>query len=382
MESILRSRGLLILLALTLVVVSTSCASGPDRQTQVAQRGSDFETLLPGGRVYANDLAANGEVDVRNAWLFEAEILVEGVPGNITALKRDDLSSLWYYDRLPGQCDFAPTASPISFLFLSNGVLYEVERRLGNQVRGGIPLNFVASAAPAATDSTAFVPCLAADVGRPTIITVNLATGVEGWRVATRSSVMSAAASGGSSTRPMIYFAEENEGVYAYPAVSAHRGAPEPSWARLTLGRNLHAPVVHDDIVMVGSDAGDFWVLDRVTGIANWSARSGAAIIGRPWASGDQVYFSNERGFHCYSREDGKHLWSYRQPGRFIVRRDEAVYAFFGRDTVHALDPKTGDLLRSATFAEDIRILTNTSDGDFYAVTTDGVVYRVDTGIK
>ena len=33
----------------------------------------------------------------------------------------------------------------------------------------------------------------------------------------------------------------------------------------------------------------------------------------------------------------------------YQVDRDRKyLYAFFGRDTVHALDPKTGDLLRSA----------------------------------
>ncbi|MEN8149638.1 MAG: PQQ-binding-like beta-propeller repeat protein [Planctomycetota bacterium] len=348
----------------------------------MAQRGDDFEGLLPGGRVSANDLAANGPVEVRNAWLFENEILIEGVPGNISALRRSNLGSIWYYDRLPGQLDFAPTASPLSFLFLSDGVLYEVERRLGNQIRGGIPLHFVASASPAATDSTAFVPCLAAGEGRPTIVTVNLATGIEGWRVATRSSVTSAAVSGGSSSRPMIYFAEENKGVYAYPAASAHLGAPDPSWARLTHGRNLHSPVVHGDLVLVGSDEGDFWALDRVTGVAHWSVMSGCGIVGSPAASGDHVYFSNHRGFHCYSREEGKHLWSYRQPGRFLVKRDEGIYVFFGRDTVHALDPETGELLRSMTFSEDIHFLTNMADDDFYAVTADGIVYKIDAGVK
>ena len=59
MESIFRSRGLLILLALALIVASSSCSSGPDRKTQVALKGNDFETLLPGGRVYSNDLGVD-----------------------------------------------------------------------------------------------------------------------------------------------------------------------------------------------------------------------------------------------------------------------------------------------------------------------------------
>jgi len=382
MESILRSRGLWILMALTLVAASTACQSAPDRETREATLTQTLETLLPGGRVYANDLSADGPIQLRNGWLFENEIILEGVAGDIYALSRTNLGSIWYYDRLPGPLDQDPSASPISFLFVSDGVLYEVERRLGNQVRGGIPLNFVPSASPAATASTAYFPVLAADIGRPTIVTVNLATGIEGWRVATRSSVMSSVARGGSSTRPMLYFVEENEGVFAYPADSAVFAPPKPSWARLTYGRNTHAPVAFDDVVLLSSDEGDFWALDRITGNVNWSVMSGSPVLSSPWASGDQVYFTNGRGFHAYAREDGKHIFTYERAGQFLVRRPEAVYVYVGHGTVHALGVNDGKLLRTVDFGEGVRFLTNMTDGNFYAVTQSGFVFMVDIGIQ
>jgi len=382
MESILRSRGLWILLAVSLVVSTTACQSSPDRDTREVTLTQALETLMPNGRVYANDLAANGPVEVRGAWLFENEIILEGVAGDITALSRGNLGAMWYYDRLPGPLDHDPSASPFSFLFVSDGVLYEVERKFGNQVRGGIPLNFVPSASPAATESTAYFPVLAADVGRPTVITVNLATGIEGWRVVMRSPVMTSVARGGSNTRPMIYFAEENAGVFAYPAVSATSGPPSQSWARLTYGLNKQAPVALDDLILIGTDQGDFWALDRITGNVNWSVMSGSPLLDSPWASGDQVYFTNGRGFHAYAREDGTHAWSYEHPGQFLVRRPDAVYLYVGRGTVHALDVNNGKLLRTVSFGQGVRFLTNMADGNFYAVTQNGFVFMVDLGIQ
>jgi outer membrane protein assembly factor BamB len=381
MKSSLRSRGLLILVALTLVVVSSACGSSADRGTRETGLTQAFQTLLPKGRILANDLSASEPVAIRNAWVFENEIVVEGAMGDIYSLDRMNLASRWYYDGMVGPIEFEPTPSPISFLFVSGGNLYEVSRNLGNQVRGAIPLHFVASAAPAATASTAYIPCLAAGIGRPTLITVNLATGIEGWRVATRSSVMSAPVRGGSETRPMIYFAEENQGLFAYPADSSGRQAPDPAWARLTHGRNHQGPVVVGDLILIGSDQGDFWALDRVTGGVAWSVMSGAPLLAKPWASGDQVYFVNSRGFHVHAREDGRHLWTYEAGGEFLVRRPDAVYVDAGNGTVHALDVNTGELLRSVEFGEGVTFLSNMMDGMFYAVTADGFVMAVDTGI-
>ena len=382
MESILRSRGLWILQALSQNVTTTACQSSPDRDTREVTLTQALETLMPNGRVYANDLAANGPVEVRNAWLFDNEIILEGMAGDITALSRGNLGAMWYYDRLPGPLDQEPSASAFSFLFVSDGVLYEVERKLGNQVRGGIPLNFVPSASPAARAPPAISPVLGADGGPPTIITVNLSTGLEGWRVATRSSVMTSVVSGGSTTRPMIYFAEEKASVYAYAADSSASGAPGHAWATLTYGLNKHAPVALEDLVLLGSDEGDFWALDRVTGTVNWSVMSGSPLLDSPWASGDQVYFTNGRGFHCHAREDGQHLWSYERPGQFLVRRTDAVYLYVGRGTVHALDVTNGKLLRTVNFGEGVRFLTNMADGNFYAVTQNGFVFMVDLGIQ
>jgi outer membrane protein assembly factor BamB len=180
----------------------------------------------------------------------------------------------------------------------------------------------------------------------------------------------------------MIYFAEENGGVFSYPAAPATAAAPSPAWARLTLGLNKHAPVALEDMILIGSDQGDFWALDRVTGNVNWSVKTGSAFHMAPWAAGDHVYFVNGRGFHAHSREDGRQMWTYELPGQFLVRRPDAVYLYVGRGTVHALDVNTGKLLRTVNFGEGVRFLTNMTDPNFYAVTQNGFVFMVDVGVE
>jgi outer membrane protein assembly factor BamB len=176
----------------------------------------------------------------------------------------------------------------------------------------------------------------------------------------------------------MIYFAEEAGVVYAYPADSSSMAAPGAAWMRVTHGRILHSPVVLEDLLLVGSDEGDFWALNRITGRVEWSVMSGAPIYESPAASGDQVYFSNSRGFHAYDRTEGVHKWTYEMGGRFIVRRPEAVYVEVAQGVVHALDVKTGEKLRKHNFGEGHYFLTNMADGTFFMVTDHGFLFLVD----
>jgi hypothetical protein len=186
MVSSFRSRGLLILMVLAATVVAPACGS-VDRSTQEQQLTEHFDGLLPGGRVLSNDMARDKDVHLIGAWLFEDAILVEDVTGKILSVDRNNLAPKWFFERLPKTLDHPPGASPVSFLFISDGNLYEVQRSYGNLMRGGIPLHFIPSGACTGSESSAYIPALAAPEGKATLFTVNLATGIEGWRIATRT---------------------------------------------------------------------------------------------------------------------------------------------------------------------------------------------------
>jgi outer membrane protein assembly factor BamB len=353
---------------------------------------STLMKLVPDGRIFSNDLSVDEPFLVRGAWLFDREIVLEDLGGDLISLHKRDLSPYWVFTGVPGVSEFGLVTSPISVVLISEGILYEVDRKYGTQ-RSANVLDFIPAAAPAATDSTAYVPSLAGRAGHRTLNSVNLASGVEGWGLSTRTSISTPPVRGGTLARPVIYFATEGRGVFAIPAESAHSGAPDPKWTHGADGRIVAAPVLDRDLLLIGSEKGELWALDRITGATAWVHYSGEPIRRAAWASGDQVYFINSRGFHALDRSNGKELWSVAEitidedavvtePLTFLVRRGDTVYVHSGDGRVYALDGNSGELLRWAQFHEDVRFLTNGVDHILYLVTPTGFLFAVDKQIE
>ena len=374
MLSSFRSRSRLVLPVLMAVLALTSCRSRPDRQGQEAALTQTLTELLPDGRIYPNDLSVKQH-------LFDSHVLVLDRDNNVTALDRKNLEAKWYYSRLGHQLDFPPSVGAVSVAMIADGVLHEVDRWYGNQLHV-FPLDFIPSAGAGASDSTAYVPSLAAGAGVKTLTTVNLATGIEGWGLSTRGSILHAPIVGGTAVRPTVYFTSEDGGVFAYPATSAAKSTPVPSWMAGTHGRNVAPPTLFEDLYLVGSDQGDLWAFDRVTGEVAWLSLSGSPITEAAFGSGDQVYYRNANGFHALDRAKGKALWTLPEDAMFIVRRPEAVYVQTDNWVVKALDPMTGEVLRSVRFPRETVFLTNQMDGIFYAVRPDGFLFAVDLPIE
>ena len=219
MQSSWVSRSLLVLVAAGLVGGVTSCAS-VDRLAGEESFTAALDQLLPGGRIYSNDLASGRQVEIRRASLHDPQLLIEDAHGRFFALDRRTLAPHWYFNRLPGPTDFEPATSPLSVVMVSGGRMYEVERWHGDLLRSGIELGFVPSAAPAVSDSTAYFPVLATTYGSRTLVTVNLLTGLEGWAL-NMSSISAKPVLGGTSSRPVIFVVTQGRGVHAYPARSA-----------------------------------------------------------------------------------------------------------------------------------------------------------------
>ncbi len=376
MQSMLRSRALILIVSLTVLAALGSCAS-VDRHGREAVLTKALTDLLPDGRVYPNDLSATRRVEVRGAWLFGDDLLVEDAHGRILSLDRRSLDPRWYYAGLPGPLDFPPAVSAKYVALVSGGKLYEVDRRWGDVRHSPLPLRFIPSAGPAVNVSTAFVPALAAGEGNRTLTTVNLADGLEGWGIATRGSISSSPVLGGSGEVPMLYFATDAQAVFALPARSAVKGTPDAAWSMRTHGRIVGSPVLSEDLVLVGTESGDLWALNRITGEPQWVKYSERTILHAPWVAGDRVFFVNEAGFHALERDTGKDLWSFPGRAAFVVRREKAVVVALEDGTALALDPDSGTVLRRVKFGKGVRFLANSMDGMLYLVTRGGFVFAV-----
>ena len=128
----------------------------------------------------------------------------------------------------------------------------------------------------------------------------------------------------------------------------------------------------------MGSDRGDVSALDAVTGQVVWVHLGGNVVRRSLWGSGDQIYFTDDSGFHALSRENGVEKWCFARDASFIARRPEAVYVSLGERTVVALDPETGDVLREVRMPADAKFPANMTDGLFYMITRAGYVFVVD----
>ena len=333
--------------------------------------------LIPDARIFSNDLAANGPVSVRGGWLLEEMLLVEYADGSLLALDRMTLAPMWQFTGLPEPMTFPPALTSVSVLAISDGMLFEIDRKYGNQL-SVYPLGFVPSAGAGGTDSTAYVPALASVNGNRTVSTVNLANGTEGWGRATRGSITVAPVVGGTSGRPVLYVATSLGEVFAFPASAAAQAAPEPAWSSKVHGQVQHQPVLSDDLLLVGSERGDLWALDRITGSPVWVNYSGEAALAQAWPAGDQVHFVNEAGYHALSRESGQLLWSYNGLARFLCRRGDTIYPMTSPGRVSAIDALTGDTLRTVEFPADTLFFGNSADHIFYFLTPDGLVIAAD----
>lgn len=380
MRSTFRMRGILILAALFMAAAFTSCRSVPRPKTE-KHYDRALAKLLPGGRIFQNDLGANERLQVRAAFLNDSQIVVEDHYGRLTVLDRKSLKPEWYFERLKGTLQFPPAVSANTMALVSHNVLFTLDRWRGTELRGPLPLNFVPAAGPAISDDTAYFPAEVAGQGAFTLVTLDLQTGIPGWGLSTRSPITSRPLLGGTADRPELYFVSWNKGVFDVPAVSATEDRPSPSWSRESHGKNLIQPVLGGGMLLVASDQGVLWARDAVTGEVDWEHMAGKSITHAPWISGDQVYYQTGDTFHALDANTGKEKWSvtFKEPVQFIVRRPEAVYVHSKSGKVIALDLTNGSKLRAVHFHRWMRFLANPMDSVFYMVSPDGFLFAVDT---
>ncbi len=372
-----RFAGFPFLVLAVLALPFFGCQSVDRGQAEVVLTAQVLE-LVPDGRVYPHDLATDRATSVQDAWLFEKELLIQDNYGRFTSLNRGDLGARWYYADLPGRVDYPPAVGPVSVGLVSGGYLYEVERAHGNPMHAHA-VRFVPSAAPALSDSTAYFPALSAAEGNQTLLTMNLATGLLGWGLSTRGSVTGSPVVHAAATRDFLYAVTDRGGVFAFPAESAAATAPVPAWSVGVHGGVTVEMAVEDDLIFIGTDYGELWALDRVTGATAWVCYAGGRVLRRAWAAGDQVYFVNPQGFHAVSRAEGKQLWAVPVDGEFVVRRGDVVYLRTGDGVVHAVSTVNGEILRSVAFPKTVKFLPNNLDSMVYLVTDKGLLMAVGT---
>ncbi|WP_181010716.1 PQQ-binding-like beta-propeller repeat protein, partial [Streptomyces sp. SM13] len=149
----------------------------------------------------------------------------------------------------------------------------------------------------------------AVQVSRPTLATLDLASGALGEPVAVDGPVVPVGAADGR----LVLLSKRYEGV----AQAGYDGVArvDPATRKVTYSRfgQVYAGTagMADGTVYVSGQTGRVTALDSATGERKWSRQTGVEGASGPATGGDAVYFSSATGrVVALSREDGAPLWS------------------------------------------------------------------------
>lgn len=370
-----------VAVGLGLAVAATAvagCASRPKgHRDEVLEK--NLETSLGfSGRRLAVDLGQSGPVRLMaDRTLLQGEFLVlQSEPNQIQALNRETLNADWAYHALPGDLRYAPTQSVISMLVMSMNELHQIDLTYGH---GGAAIHYDMSPSSSfgASAGTAYVPAWGGRSGEKTLRTINLVTGLEGWGYRTPGDILGGVIVGGAPPRQTVYFATDAGQVYAMPAAEASARGPEVSWVCDTRGPVTAPLCLEGEEIFAASHSGFLYCMDRVTGNVKWAAPHETVLDSSPVATKAHVYQTRAGEMWCHERATGKVLWKLQGADRLVVERDGKSVVTAGSEiwTVNAAGKVTGKQAMGGMYFP-----TNLRDESIYAVSNDGLVFKLEKG--
>jgi hypothetical protein len=334
------------------------------------------------GRKLAVDFSQKARVDfvAKSTRLMGDYLVLLEEPNRIDVLDRDTLMMDWTYHALPAGLRYLPTLTPISMLAMSDNQLHEMDLRYGH-ARGGNAIHF--SLAPSSsfggTAGTAYVPCWGGGSGEKTLRTINLVTGLEGWGYRTPGDIRSGVVVGGEPPRQMVYFATDLGEVYGLPAVEAAGRAPDIAWSCDTRGPVTAPLELSGDEIFVSSQSGFLYCLDRITGGVKWAAAHETPLMSSATATKGSVYQHRDGALWCHDRSNGKVRWKLKGGARLVAERDgKSLVEMDGGKTLLLVAPDGAVVGRMS--AGPYYYPTNTRDDSIYAVSEDGLVFKLENG--
>jgi len=145
-------------------------------------------------------------------------------------------------------------------------------------------------------------------------------------------------------------------------------------------------PVVSRGLAFAGSHSGVVAAIDIRTGQRAWSIPT--AVITTPWASGDVVYVTDQKGrVICAARDSGQIYWI-RGMNDGLRKKFQAVYSspilasnrlvmVSSKGVALALDPKTGATLKTLRIGAPAFVTPIAAEGLIFVVTDTGELVAI-----
>ncbi|HKM35537.1 MAG TPA: PQQ-binding-like beta-propeller repeat protein [Lachnospiraceae bacterium] len=132
------------------------------------------------------------------------------------------------------------------------------------------------------------------------------------------------------------------------------------SWKFDTEGKVVSSPIISGDVIYFGSNDGNFYAVNKDTGVEVWRYTLGFPILCQPTLQDDKVFFSGKDVFVAVDAKTGNELWLSNQQDKSdeIRRKDQWDYhdatpvidngvVYFGSFSgiVFGFDANTGDMV-------------------------------------
>ncbi|MGA8430376.1 MAG: PQQ-binding-like beta-propeller repeat protein [Candidatus Sulfotelmatobacter sp.] len=216
-----------------------------------------------------------------------------------------------------------------------------------------------------------------------TVLNVNNVGGLElAWSFKTGSFVFSSPA----VFDGVAYVGSNDGNFYAVNAISGAK-----LWVYATGDAVFSSPAVANGVVYVGSDNGNVYALNANTGSELWVYATGtvySSVYSSPAVANGVVYVgSDDYNVYALNANTGAKLWSY--PTGFVVDSSPAIangVVYVGSDdyNVYALSASTGAELWAYTTGNAVNSSPAVANGVVYVGSFDGNVYALNanTGVK
>jgi outer membrane protein assembly factor BamB len=374
---------------------------------------STSESVLQTPTMFRGDAAHTGVVQTRGIetaastlWTFKTgaavrsspvvaddRILVGSSDGRLYALDRQTGDSIWSVDA-GAPVNSTPAATGNTVVFGSrDGTFHGVSLRTGAvrwrfETGELIPWSWgfegwdYYTSSPVIQDSVVVF-----GAGDGVTYALNVETGAELWRFATKGRIRSSPAIAGG-----VVFIGSTDG-HAY---AVHLANGQEKWRYATRGAELvsadlgvdrrsiiASPAVDAAHVYIGSRDGFMYALDRETGEMRWRvSHSGSWAMSSPALTGDRMFSgtSDGRWVHAVDVASGEELW------RFIGRGytwsspalvGNTLYIGDAAGYLHAIDKDTGEQRWSYRARGGVITSPSVSDGVVFFGSDDGKVYAL-----
>ncbi len=194
----------------------------------------------------------------------------------------------------------------------------------------------------------------------------------QGWRFKTGAGIGASAA----LVQDRVLVSSQDGFLYA---LDKHSG--RQLWKTEIGGQNNSTPAVSGEMVFVGSESGNLSALDINTGLTLWHLSTGGPILSSPLVTGGRVYVGSEDGYlYALDAESGNQGWRFKTGGAvksspvyadgkiYFGSEDGNLYALSAADGSYLWRLKTQGYVDSSPVVAGAMVYVGSIDNHIYAI--------------